>query len=427
MTECVEPCRKLRYRALLATFTAIGIGMLGVGPQSGSADDGSKSPWGKLVEVDGGADYYQRFANSLPVNPNFFPIGVWFESVVDSLSGVNKEVGINIFVVLTADSDLSLVRDSGMFAILQQSEFADNEPVIANSSVVGWELHDEIDMQADVAEVDAQLQSILGQLPKDGRLRYNNYGKGVVFWLSDENAARLVNSYQDIVSADTYWFTDPYIAGASEGGRLLNNGQPLTESQTRRAANYGYTIDRLRKLDGTDGTRRPIWAFIELGWPFSEGPEKGGRAISPAEMRAAVWHSLIAGARGIIYFNHSFGGPYFSQHLLREPSYSDMRAAVRDTNTQITQLAPVLNSPFVLDFVSCDAGIRWMAKYYDGRYYIFSGNADNETREVTCSVAGPPNGVAKVIGEGRSIEIVNGTFADKFEGGNAIHIYQIDP
>jgi hypothetical protein len=46
---------------------------------------------------------------------------------------------------------------------------------------------------------------------------------------------------------------------------------------------------------------------------------------------------------------------------------------------------------------------------------------------VTCSVAGPPNGVAKVIGEDRSIEIVNGTFADKFEGGNAIHIYQIDP
>ena len=29
--------------------------------------------------------------------------------------------------------------------------------------------------------------------------------------------------------------------------------------------------------------------------------------IAPEEVRAAVWHSLIAGARGIVYFNHSFG------------------------------------------------------------------------------------------------------------------------
>ncbi|QIG51829.1 hypothetical protein G5V57_31460 [Nordella sp. HKS 07] len=418
---------KWRRRALLSALTGMGVVLLGVGPRSGLTNDASTPPWGKLTQVDGGVDYYQRFANPLPVGPTFFPIGVWFESVVDSLSAVNKDVGVNIFVVVTADSRLEIIKNSGMFAILQQSEFAGNESALANSSVVGWELHDEIDMQVDISEVDARLQNIRGRLPEDGRLRYNNYGKGVVFWLNDDDAARLVNSYQDIVSADTYWFTDPDIAGAWQGGKLLNNGRPLTESQTRRAANYGYTVDRLRGLDDMDGTRRPVWSFVELGWPSDVEPEKGGRAIKPAEMNAAVWHSIIAGARGIIYFNHSFGGPYLSQHLLRDPNYLDIRAAVRDTNARIAQLAPVLNAPFVLDYAKCDAGIRSMAKYYDGRYYIFSGNTENETREASCTVAGPANGVAKLIGEDRSVQIVNGTFTDKFEDGNTIHIYQIEP
>ena len=420
-------CRRWRRRAPLSALIAIGIVLLGGSPQWAWTKEVSKPPWGKLSQVDGGVHYYRRFANSLPVSSNFFPIGVWFESVVDSLSTLNKDLGVNIFVVVTADSNLSIIKNSGMFAILQQSEFGRNKPAAANSSVVGWELHDEIDMQVGIAEADARLQSIRDSLPEDGRLRYNNYGKGVVFWLSEDDAARLVNSYQDIVSADTYWFTDPNIAGASEGGRLLNNGQPLTESQTRRAANYGYTIDRLRRLDGMDATRRPIWAFIEVGWPFSEGPEKGGRAIEPAEMNAAVWHSIIAGARGVVYFNHSFGGPYPTQHVLRDRNYPDIRSAVRDTNARIAQLAPVLNAPFALEYMKCDPGIRSMAKYYDDRYYIFSGNTDNEAREVTFTVEGPASGVAKVLGEDRSIKIVDGTFADKFEDGNTIHIYQIDP
>jgi hypothetical protein len=51
-------------------------------------------------------------------------------------------------------------------------------------------------------------------------------------------------------SVDTHWFTDPHIDAASEGGRLLNSGNPLTEAQTPLAANYGCTVDRMRYLDG---------------------------------------------------------------------------------------------------------------------------------------------------------------------------------
>ena len=43
-----------------------------------------------LREIDGGPNYFAQFANSLPTDPSFFPIGVWFESVT-SQTDINLE------------------------------------------------------------------------------------------------------------------------------------------------------------------------------------------------------------------------------------------------------------------------------------------------------------------------------------------------
>ena len=254
-------------------------------------------------------------------------------------------------------------------------------------------------------------------------MRYNNYGKGVMFWETNGQAKRFVNDFQQVVSNDIYWFTDPNVSGSSEGGKLLNGGPPLTPTQTRRAANYGYTVDRMRALDTT---HKPIWNFVEVGWPFTETAAQGGRAIKPAEIAAAVWHSIIAGARGIIYFNHSFGGPNQSQHCLREPAYVAVRAAVKSTNQLVTQLAPVLNAPFADGFVSASPSVRTMAKSHHNKYYVFAGSKENEASTPTFSLSGVDSGTATVIGEDRTISISNGRFSDHFADGNAIHIYRID-
>jgi hypothetical protein len=42
------------------------------------ADPGSAS----LQQVDGGPRYYAKFPRSLPSGPSYFPVGVWFESVL---------------------------------------------------------------------------------------------------------------------------------------------------------------------------------------------------------------------------------------------------------------------------------------------------------------------------------------------------------
>jgi hypothetical protein len=379
-----------------------------------------------LREVDGGPKYYNRFSNPLPSDPNFFPLGVWFESVVGSNADLDKDAGLNLYVGLTSDSKLSLVQRNGMRAILQQKEWRTNHTAINSPVVAGWELFDEIDMQQGPGQGYATLNNALAQLPNDGRMRYNNYGKGVIFWETDAQAERFVNRFQDIVSADIYWFTDPNVSGGYEGGKLLNRGRPLTLAQTRRAANYGFTVDRLRALDAMDRQRKPIWSFVEVGWPASETAAQGARAIQSAEVRAAVWHSIIAGARGIIYFNHSFGGPNQTQHCLREPAYAAVRAVVKSTNQLIRQLAPVLNAPFADSLATAGPSVRIMAKSHDNKYYVFAGSKENVASTSTFSLVDVGSGTATVIGENRTIPILNGRFSDSFADGNAIHIYRID-
>ena len=345
---------------------------------------------------------------------------------MDSNADRDKDAGLNLYVALTGDSNLSLVQRNGMRAMLQESDWRTNQTALNSPAVAGWVLADEIDMRLGPGQGYTILKNIRAQLPNDHRVRYNNYGKGVMFWETDAQAERFVNDFQDVVSADIYWFTDPNVAGGSEGGKLLNRGSPLTLTQTRRAANYGYTVDRLRALNVKDGPRKPIWNIVEVCWPFSESAAQGGRAILPAEVKAAVWHSIIAGARGIIYFNHSFGGPNPSHHCLREPAYAAVRASVKSTNELITQLAPVLNAPFADGFVRASPSVRTMAKVYDNKYYVFAGSKENEASTPMLSLSEVDSGTATVVGENRTIAISNGQFSDNFADGNAIHIYRID-
>ena len=379
-------------------------------------------------EVDGGPGYYGQFSYPLSLDvTSYFPLGVWFESVISQRDiDLDKDAGLNLYVLLTGNSNLALVEKNGMRAILQQSEWRTNRAAIGSPAVAGWELFDEIDMQHGPGSGYAILQDIRAKLPNDGRMRYSNYGKGVMFWQTDAQAERFVSEFQDIVSHDVYWFTDPNVMRGGEGGVLLNNRRPLSRDQVRRASNYGATVDRARALDALDGRSKPVWNIVEVGWPFTETATQGARAVDPAEVRAAVWHSIIAGARGIIYFNHSFGGPHPSQHCLREPAYGAVRSAVKTTNVLITHLAPVLNSPFVDGVVNAGPSVRTMAKFHQNRYYIFAGSRENRESRPVFSMPDITHGIATVIGEDRVIPIANGKFSDGFADGNAIHIYRID-
>jgi hypothetical protein len=386
-----------------------------------------------LEPVDGGPAWYGQFSNPLPTDPGFFPIGVWFESVAEQRDvDTDTAAGLNTYVELTASTDLSLVRAGGSHAIHS------GEPTGAGTETKGWLLTDEVDMWAGPGHAGwtgnwfgevcipsnepcgyTVLETLNSRLPGDDRMRYTNFGKGVTFWETDAEAAEFLNGgCQDLVSADNYWFTDRAICGPSEGG-----GAPgvVTDNGCAVAANYGWTVQRVRNLVQPSGSR-PVWAFVEVGHPSTQ-PD--WPSITPPEVRAAVWHSLIAGARGVIYFNHSFAGPCPTQHALREPCYAAIRSAVTETNQQITALAPVLNAPTVTSGWSHGDGTRALMKWADGHFYLFAGSAGSAVTE-SFSVPCVGNATATVVGEDRAIPVVSGSFTDSYVDANTVHIYRID-
>ncbi|MFC8302331.1 DUF4082 domain-containing protein [Specibacter sp. NPDC057265] len=383
--------------------------------------------------VDGGSDYYAKFANALPTTADYFPVAVWYESLTDANDvGLDQAVGLNSYLELTPNSNAALATQAGMPAITTWDAPGRS----------GALLPDEVDMWAgpgssawsgkwpgegpicvpENSRCGYTIQASQKAAAAPGSMIFANYGKGVTFWETDSEAARFVNEYPNVVSADNYWFTDPNICGVSEGGTLVFPQRVLSQDECRKAANYGWTIDRVRSLV-SPAASKPVWAFIEVGHPFSEDDAP---TITAAQIKAAVWSSLIHGARGIIYFNHNFGGGCVSQHVLRDACGAQIRPGVTALNAQIKSLAPVLNAPF-LDGAATSAGeVELSVRVHEGSLYLFAAATASGSQRVDLSLKCSNATSAAVLGENRSVPVVNGVIADTFADGNAVHLYQLN-
>lgn len=386
-----------------------------------------------LRAVDGGEHYFDSFKNSFPTSPDFFPLSAWFTDTRDSDDiASDRTLGLNTYVMLTADSNLQLIRSSGMFALPDQ----------ASQYSAGQLLTDEADMWAgagdapwtgktppdpvcipDDAKCGYTVMMKLRSAVTNRIMAYANYGKGVTFWLDRKDAARFVNDFQHLVSVDNYWFTDDNICDAQEGGALKNNGEAaLSASDCRLAANYGITTEYLRSLVRPRAAM-PVWNFVELGHPFS-GPQSG--TITGPQMRAAVWSSIINGARGIVYFVHNFGGACPSYNLLRDHCGDAIRADLSAVNHQITRLAPVLNAPFVDGYAQSDGPVDLTVKRYGGANYILVGAATDQRSDPTITLSCGNARSVEVLDENRTLPVTNRSFHDVFADGNAVHLYKVD-
>jgi hypothetical protein len=98
------------------------------------------------VPWEGGPAYYAKSPQAKKsgyTDPGFFPLGVWFESVLEDADVKrDKAAGLNTYVELTANSDPAVVRRGGMRAMIS-AQF----PGRGDESVA-WLLADEVDMWA---------------------------------------------------------------------------------------------------------------------------------------------------------------------------------------------------------------------------------------------------------------------------------------
>src|SRR5262249_32487414 len=155
-------------------------------------------------------------------------------------------------------------------------------------------------------------------------------------------------------------------------------------------------------------------------------------------------------AREIIYFNHTFTGSHQSDDNLAQPFYQTVQPGqtisiydqVKATDALVEQLAPVINSPFAMNYVTVNGphysygtpdltlgGLEVMAKDYNGQFYIFADTRDSETASnipATFTIADKTATSVTVVNENRTIPVVNGVFTDTFATGATVHIYQVN-
>lgn len=206
----------------------------------------------------------------------------------------------------------------------------------------------------------------------------------------------------DIVSFDVYPVT--------------NIGKPDGENYLWYVAKG---VDRLVKWSGG---QRIVWNALEC--THIDNPTA---KVTPAQLRAEVWMSLVHGSRGIIYFVHEFK-PRSSDHaLLDDPP---MLAAVTGINAQIRRLAPVLNSPTVEAVVTVTTSsenvpIDVMVKRQGDSIYLFAVGMRNAPTTGSFSLpALPPAAQVQVLDEDRELVARRGKFTDSFHAYD-VHLYQV--
>ena len=432
-----------------------------------SAVTGGLPPGVTLQHIDGGPTYYADHGFTNAVNMgwdslNFFPIGP-FDSSYNNQTDVNtwSALGWN-----TAFADgginLSLAASHGV-SVIEQGYSGSSLP----SNVVGLLTQDEPRTFAE--GVSTPLSTTANSI-QDGRFWWMNdtwswaWGQGLSGAPAPGTPASILSDliatpngttrHIDINSIDMYWFAGSRDSSWSgymtlAGQRLYDLSSGMTSDQSERGSNYGDMIDILRGYQAA-GYPAPIYSIIEDGQPFT-GSTNGSTYITPAELNWATWSSLIHGARGIIYFDHSFSGPGTGSVGVEQSYFQTVQPGqtisiynqIKATDALIKQLTPVILAPFALNYVAASPvgysfptplykvlnGIDTMAKYYSNQFYVFAttrNSAANTNINARFTIADKTATSAVVVNESRSIRITNGVFSDTFAKAWTVHIYQIN-
>lgn len=384
-----------------------------------------------LTQADGGPSYYRGWANTFPADASFFPVGVFpAESAPADLAAA----GINFFTPARNDTagtwcpvasnpngnDMSHVAaQAGFYA---GGAFYGSGPwTRAAFEVFGDELDGNASNWFDCASANIKANNAAGGW---GGLTAASF-QGAIAASKTDDPTRPVYLQTTVTfmdgNTDTHYTLaqkQAICAGGTNGADIFSfDIYPIV----KRSGNVYDTYDQVQEGRLYCQSARPVFPFIEM-----DHQDGGTIYPTPAQTVAEVWNAIVAGARGIQYFDQNGN--------ITDPAYTGgghyaagaMYNAIKAVNAQIQSLAPVLNAPFANNYVTTGAsGVRYMAKYSSGLFYIFTSAHQNTSQSVTFTAAGSYSGPVTVVNESRTVTATAGQFTDTFADANATHIYQI--
>jgi len=440
--------------------------ILAVGGQAWAQD--TYLPW------EGGPAYFGQFSLGPSSKPDFFMLAVWLQSPRNA--GLFEAVGVNQYVGLWRGTVEVSPKEGPILPLLRQYNmpvFGDRESALAGPEAAKHLTDPIIDAWAQVDEPDnAQ------DLPAGG------YGDCIPPSVVIERykANKAADPHRPVYlglgqgtgynSDSCYYGRGSTCCSAARGFKdyplYIQGGDILAsdvypENDAHPLWWVGRTTDRLRYWSDY---KKPVLQDIELV-NFSN---QSSVTLTPDEVKAEVWMTIIHGARGIMYFVHQFK-PVEEEESILHPEHADVKAAVAATNLQAAALARVLNTPSVGNGVtvtssSANAAINVLLKRYGGCTFLLAINdglpqnqtaaanplaetslfcrGSKECTDVTAKNGGalsilaagattatftlrsfPAHATAIVLGEKRRITISSGVFSDDFATSYAWHLYQI--
>ncbi|HEV8244932.1 MAG TPA: hypothetical protein VGP93_04160 [Polyangiaceae bacterium] len=375
---------------------------------SGAADpfaDDTYLPW------FGGPDYYATWPSGPPTDPSYFPISVWLQSPANA--GRYQDVGIHSFTGLwegPTEQQLGDLSAANMPTFCDQSGVWQSH--LGDATIQGWLLPDEPD-NAQSCGVDCYDPCVP---PSEIVTQYQT------FTTNDPSRPVLLNLGRGV--ADTGWFgrgdctghTEMYADYAQGADILSYDIYPVNEDAPLEIVATG--VDNLLEWSGHE---KPVVMDIEAS-NFNDTQRP-----TPSEIETEVWMALVHGAAGIEYFCHRFKPTFSETDCLDD---APTAAALTAINAELDELAPVLNQPPVGNGVSVASSdqnvpVDVLLKRYGGDSYLFAVAMRGDPTTATFTLERlPAAATAEVLGESRTVPIVDGVFSDDF-AGYAVHRYHI--
>ncbi len=321
---------------------------------------------------------------------DFFPIAVWLQSPHNAPR--YKAAGINLYVGLwngPTEAQLADLRKADMPVICDQNAVAlkhVDDPLLA-----AWMHGDEPDNAQELPggkgygppiapeKIVADFEKLHAADPTRPVLL--NLGQGVAWdgWYGRGVRSRHPEDYAAYVKGCHIASFDIY---------------PVNHDSPEVAGKLEYVPRGVRRLREWAGPGRPVWNCIEctgIGRP--EGKP------TPAQVRAQVWMSLIAGSRGLVYFVHQFKPTFREAALLDD---AEMLAEVTALNKQVRSLARVLNAAALPDAVSAkpsrEGAVHFVVKPDGPHAWLFAAN--ESAAPVTCAFTLKNAGIISVTADG---------------------------